>query len=109
MVLCVDAFVPKEGVPEMLQLLSDNVGDHLATAVQNVLGNTHPMLEQSIFADSLRPESVAAMNDLARKIWSGAFHDIVTQATTFSEKDVGQQGADQRIRVGMYFYHGPNL
>lgn len=107
--LCVDAFVPKEGTAEMLQLMSDNVGDHLAAAVKNVLGSTPPMLEQSIFADSLRPESVAAMNNLTRKIWLSAFHEIVHHATTLSDEDLGQQGADQRIRVGIYFYHGPNL
>jgi len=53
--LCADAFVPKDGAAEMLQLRSDNVGDHLAAAVQNVIGNAPPMLEQSIFADKLRP------------------------------------------------------
>lgn len=26
-----------------------------------------------------------------------------------SDEDAGQKGADRRIRVGMYFYHGPNL
>jgi len=104
-----DAFVPKDGAAEMLQLLSDNVGDHLAAAVENVLGRTPPMLEQSIFADSLRPKSVEQMNALARKVWQGAFHEIVRKATALSDKDAGQEGADQRIRVGMYFYHGPNL
>ena len=107
--LCADAFVPRDGTPEMLQLLSDNVGDHLAAAVENVLGSTPPMLEQSIFADSLRSQSVEQMNALARKVWQGAFNEIVRKATALSDKDAGQDGADHRIRVGMYFYHGPNL
>jgi hypothetical protein len=107
--LCADAFVPKDGAPEMLQLLSDNVGDHLAAAVQNVIGSKPAMLEQSIFADSLRPQSAEQMNALARKIWQGAFHQIVRKATALSDQDAGQDGADQRIRVGMFFYHGPNL
>jgi hypothetical protein len=107
--LCADAFVPKDGTAEMLRLLSDNVGDHLAAAVENVLGSTPPMLEQSIYANSLRAKSVEQMNALARKVWQGAFHEIVRQATALGDKDAGQEGADQRIRVGMYFYHGPNL
>lgn len=107
--LCADAFVPKDGTPEMLQLLSDNVGDHLAAAVQNVLGATPPMLEQSIYADNLQPQSVEQMSVLARKVWQAAFSEIVRKATALSDKDAGQEGADQRIRVGMYFYHGPNL
>jgi hypothetical protein len=106
--LCADAFVPRDGMPEMLQLLSDNVGDHLAAAVQNVLGSEPAMLEQSIFADSLRPQSVEQMSTLARKIWQGAFHEIVRQATALSDKDAGQDGAEHRIRIGMYFYHAPD-
>ena len=106
--LCVDAFVPKDGTPEMLQLLSDNVGDHLAAAVQNVLGATPPMLEQSIYANNLRPQSVEQMSVLARKVWQGAFHEIVRKATALSDKDAGEDGAEHRIRVGMYFYHAPD-
>ncbi|MEI8031374.1 MAG: DUF6502 family protein [Comamonadaceae bacterium] len=107
--LCMDAFVPKEGSAEMLQLFADNVGDHLAAAAHNLKSGTTPMLEQSVFADSLRPESVAALSNLARQIWSNAFHDVVRDATALSDQDREQPGADQRVRVGMYFYHGPNL
>lgn len=106
--LCADAFVPREGTPEMLQLLSDNVSDHLAAAVQNVLGAAPPMLEQSIHADNLRPQSVERMHALARKTWQGAFQEIVRRATTLREDDAGQEGANQRIRIGMYFYHEPD-
>jgi hypothetical protein len=106
--LCVDAFVPKKGAAEMLQLFSDNVADHIAAATHNIGGGT-PMLEQSVFADHLSAESAAALSALARKIWSSAFHDIVREATMLSEKDEGQEGADQRIRIGMYFYRGPDV
>jgi hypothetical protein len=107
--LCADALVPKEGAAEMLQLLSDNVADHLAAATHNLTGTLAPMLEQSVFADNLRPESVAAMNTLARQIWLRAFHELVPEATTLNEQDKGQSGADQRVRIGMYFYRGPNV
>ena len=106
--LCVDAFVPKEGAAEMMQLFSDNVGDHLAAATHNLRGTNAPMLEQSVFADGLRPESVDAMSALARQIWSSAFHDIVRDATKLNARDRGRSGADQRVRIGMYFYHGPD-
>lgn len=102
------AFVPREGAVEMLQLFSDNVADHLAAATHNLRQPSEPMLEQSVFADNLRPESVAAMNALVRQIWLSAFHEIVRDATERCDQDRGQSGADQRIRSGMYFYHGPN-
>ncbi len=107
--LCMEALVPKQGSAELLQLFSDNVGDHLAAAVHNLSRGADPMLEQSIYADNLRPESVAEINALSRKIWTSAFQTIVSNATALSDKDEGQAGANQRLRVGMYFYHGPNL
>jgi hypothetical protein len=103
------ALVPKQGTAEMLQLLSDNVGDHLAAATHNLGDSGPPMLEQSVFADDLRPESVSAMSDLARAIWLRACHEIVQDATALCDRDRGQSGADQRVRVGMYFYRGPNV
>jgi Family of unknown function (DUF6502) len=106
--LCADAFVPKKGDAEMLQLFSDNVGDHLAAATHNLKGSAAPMLEQSVFADNLRPASAAALSTMARQIWADTFHEIVREATALSDRDRGQPGADQRVRVGMYFYHGPN-
>ena len=107
--LIAKAFVPKKGAAEMLQLFSDNVGDHLAAATHNLRQPSAPMLEQSVFADGLRPESVAAMNALVRQIWLRAFHEIVRDATRLCDQDRGQSGADQRVRIGMYFYHGPNV
>jgi hypothetical protein len=106
--LCADGFVPRDGAPEMLQLLSDNVGDHLASAVQNVLGAAPPMLEQAIYASDLRPESVAQLHALARELWHAAFRQVVREATVLRDRDQGQPGADQRIRVGMYFFHEPD-
>lgn len=107
--LSTQALVPKKGAAEMLQLFSDNVADHLAAATHNLRQPSAPMLEQSVFADDLRPESVAALNALARQIWLRAFHEIVRDATKLCERDQGQGGADQRVRIGMYFYHGPNV
>lgn len=106
--LCTEAFVPSQGSAEMLQLFSDNVGDHLAAAVHNLSESGTQMLEQSIFADQLSPESVAALSALARQIWLKAFHEFVPEATALSDRDQGQAGADRRLRVGMYFYHGPD-
>ncbi len=103
------ALVPKEGTAEVLQLFSDNVGDHLAAATNNLRHSGPPMLEQSIFADHLRPESVARLNALAREIWLRAFHEVVRDATALCAQDLGKDGADQRVRFGMYFYHGPDV
>jgi hypothetical protein len=106
--LRMNAFVPETGSAELLKVFADNVADHAAAASSNLRRSTPPMLEQSVFADCLRPASVAVMDDLARKIWMRAFHEIVREATDLSERDQGHSDASQRIRIGMYMYHGPD-
>ncbi len=105
--LCVDAFVPSKSTADMLQLLSDNVGDHLAAAIHNLAATDAPMLEQSVFADEITPVSADAMAALARRIWSKAVRELVQQATTASANDAQRPDAQERVRVGMYFYRAP--
>lgn len=105
--LCSDGFVPKEGIAEMLQLFSDNVGDHMATAVQNIKGGSDPMLEQSVYANKLTHQSAATLNALSRQIWTKAFHEVVTEATKLCREDEQNPEANQRVRFGMYYYKGP--
>ena len=104
--LCADAFVPTDGRAEMLQLFSENVGDHIATAVNNLTGRA-PMLEQAVYADGLRPASAEALRALAREIWLKAFREFAREATKLYRRDEGLPDADRRVRFGMYCYRGP--
>lgn len=105
--LCAEGFVPKDGIAEMLRLFSDNLGDHMATAVQNIKGSSGPMLEQSVYANKLTHQSAETLNALSRQIWSRAFHEVVTEATRLCREDEQNPEANQRIRFGMYYYKGP--
>jgi len=105
--LCTTAFVPKEGYAEMLQLFADNVADHIATAACNIKGDVPPVLEQAIFADGLTPESASVLAALARTQWDRTFREFVRKATALTQRDQGRADADQRARLGSYFYHGP--
>jgi hypothetical protein len=107
--LRVNAFVPDAGSTELLQLFADNVADHVAAASSNLRRTEPPMLEQSVYADSLSPKSVAVMSGLARQIWLHAFHQMVREATVLCEQDQTSADADQRIRIGMYMYQGPDI
>ncbi|MFA7268229.1 MAG: DUF6502 family protein [Sterolibacterium sp.] len=107
LMLCADAFVPKEGIAEMLQLFSDNVGDHMATAAHNIARSGDPMLEQSVYANELRPQSAEALDALSRQIWARAFREVAAEATKLCRRDRGKPDANRRIRFGMYYYQGP--
>ncbi|MCX7174430.1 MAG: DUF6502 family protein [Proteobacteria bacterium] len=103
--LCKTAFVPQGGYGEMLQVLADNIGDHIAAAARNVEGRDPPVLEQAIFADGLTADSAGALAALARKQWDSTFRVFVREAIALSKRDKGRADADQRIRLGSYFFH----
>jgi hypothetical protein len=104
--LCAEAFVPKEGSAEMLQLFADNVADHIASAVSNISGAS-PMLEQAVFADGFTEESVETLTALSREIWLSGLKEIVREATKLNRQDEGRTDANRRFRLGMYSYRGP--
>lgn len=98
-------FVPKADLQQMLAFLSDNVGDHLEAAVENVATGNGRHLEQAIFADELSPESIRALQPRIIERWQALREEMVPVVTKLIEAD-RQAGRpqDQRIRIGLYSY-----
>ena len=61
-----------------------------------------------MFADGLSAESAAALSALSRELWSDVFQQMVLAATHLTEQDQGIDGANERVRLGMYFYRCPD-
>jgi hypothetical protein len=99
----VRSFVPAADIEELTQLFAANAADHLAAAVSNLTAENAAFLEQSIFADGLRPESVEALHSEARAAWARSFQAVVTKARQRVEEDRHSDG-EQRVRFGVYFY-----
>jgi len=99
------AFVPVGDQDRMLNLLGDNVGDHLSAAVANVLqgGNRH--LEQAVFADELSAESLALLYPLIMERWSELRDSMIpTLLSLIAEDRAAGRPQNQRIRIGIYTY-----
>lgn len=98
-------FVPKADLQQMLAFLSDNVGDHLEAAVENVATGNGRHLEQAIFADELSPESIRALQPRIIERWQALREEMVPVITQLIEAD-RQAGRpqDQRIRIGLYSF-----
>lgn len=100
-----NAFVPRTDAGQMLDLLGDNVGDHLDAAVGNVLQSGTNSLEQAIFADELSAESVEALRPLIKEQWQALCEAMVPKIAAMIEDDRGAgRKQDQRIRIGLYSY-----
>ncbi len=107
-------FVPINERAGMLGLLGDNVGDHFATAVGNVLGDTPRLLEQSLYADDLDDDAIAAVDAKVREIWFQSMDVLVPllevliyqsrRAASASASSGRDPARRRRLRVGMYVH-----
>lgn len=100
-----DSFVPGKDKARMFGFLGNNVGDHMAAAVANVLADKPAHLEQAIFADELSAESALKLRELVGAQWKGLLAGLVPEIEALIAADA-QAGrvADQRVRVGLYSY-----
>jgi hypothetical protein len=103
-----DAFIPRNDFTKMVELLADNVGDHLTGATSNVLGAAEPFLEQAVYADELSAESVEALRPLVSAQW----HQLRQALVPVLESLIAQDAAagrpqDQRVRIGLYSFATP--
>lgn len=102
--LALNDFVPKADLQQMLAFLSDNVGDHLEAASENITGaGSH--LEQAVFADELSAESIQALQPHIKAQWQKLRQELVPLIAEMIEADKkAGRVQDQRVRIGLYTY-----
>lgn len=100
-----DGFVPTGDQQRMLGFLSDNVGDHLAAAVSNVLGDGQRHFEQAIFADGISAASMQALRLLIGPQWKLLLETLVPPLEKMIEADMALPAdAQRRVRIGLYAF-----
>ncbi|HWI11803.1 MAG TPA: DUF6502 family protein [Burkholderiaceae bacterium] len=105
-----DAFVPRGDARRMFGFLGENVGDHLAGAVENVLGDGQRHFEQAVFADELSEESMQQVRTLVTAQWRLLMQAMVPELERLIERDrIGAKTADRRLRIGLYTYEAQTL
>ncbi len=104
-----NAFVPRQGFDELAYYFGRNLRDHIAASSHNLAGVGDPLLERAVYYDKLTPESVAALEKLARELGVEALVRINREALRLADGDEGKANADQRMSVGIYFYRGPDI
>ena len=98
-------FFSPADLEDKLARLSENVEDHVAAAVANIIEPTPRFLEQSVFSDELSEASAATLQTLMRQEWQRSFNTVLEKAIALEADDVKHSRvANTRMRVGMYFY-----
>lgn len=98
-----NGFIPPPGSLELIELFGNNLTDHAAAAVANLLGSA-PRLEQSVFAEGITAESAELLGVLARKLWAQARAEMIAQASGCFEQDHDTPDANHRMRFGVYYW-----
>ena len=104
------AFVPRDDLARMVGFLGQNVGDHLAAGVANVLGDERRHFEQALFADELSDESIAAAKKLVNAQWRALTAALVPELEELVRADrrasegAATHRAERRMRIGLYSY-----
>lgn len=99
------AFIPKPGEREAQSLLAANVADHLAAGVHNLTEIARPpFIEQAVYANELRLQSIQALSELSALLWQQIAEQVLQEAIKYCAQDEGQQDALYRFRFGAYQY-----
>lgn len=106
--LQVESAVPRGDRARMDQFLGANVGDHLAAAVANVLGDGRQHFEQALFADGLSERSLQSLRPVIAEQWRALTDVLVPQLEKLIDEDTKAGVAqEQRVRIGLFSYQAP--
>jgi Family of unknown function (DUF6502) len=100
------AYVPEKGSEEKAFYFGQNIHDHLAVSVNNMLGASPSQLERSVYYHRLTPASVETLQKLATDIGMRAIQEVNRLAIELDRIDAGRPEATQRMNFGLYFYSG---
>ena len=99
------SFFSSNDQEDRLARASENIEDHMAAAVTNIIEPSSRFLEQSVYSDELSDASTATLHTLMREEWQRTFNTVLEKAITLETDDAKHSRvAKTRMRVGMYFY-----
>lgn len=104
-ILQTGSFTPTPKMDESKQLFTENISDHLAAGLHNLVKNDNAFLEQAIFADELTENSIEELKKLSSVLWEDMVNKIVSVAIEQCKKDENSPNANQRFRLGVFQYN----
>ncbi|MEM9011596.1 MAG: DUF6502 family protein [Pseudomonadota bacterium] len=100
--LIAPAYLPGAGSEAQLAYLADNLGDHAAVAVANVLGADPPRFERAVHFNRMPAEALAEIAALAEARQQALLEEIAAVARARQAPD--DPTARGRFRLGAYLF-----
>jgi len=98
------AFVPEHSFNDKAQYFGRHIHDHLAACANNLLAETDPMLERSVYFSALTKESLAQLRTIAETQSQELLKKVNQHAQQLHTEDMGKPDATHRMRLGIYWY-----
>ncbi|MEM8793175.1 MAG: DUF6502 family protein [Pseudomonadota bacterium] len=99
-----EAFFGPADTDQKIHFFAENVGDHIAAAVENLLADEPPFMERAVFYNRLSPKSVAELEEAARTHGMEALTALNTRANALQNEDLEKADGTERFRFGVFFY-----
>ena len=99
-----DAFVGAGDAEQKIFFFAENIGDHMAAAVDNLLRDQPQFLERAVFYNRLRAASVDEIEAHARERAMDLLVDLNRMANTHQSTDKLEEDGTERFRFGVFFY-----
>ncbi len=101
-----EAFLPGRDDAALLGYFGANLGDHAEASAANVLAAPAPgpFFERAVHYNQLTPDSVAALETLARDLQTKALVRLNAEALALQTRDRGKAEATGRFRCGAFIF-----
>ncbi len=104
--LNVDAFIPAKGFDEKAFYFGQNMHDHIAAGMQNLMSDPSPYFDRCVYHDMLTPSSVKALDETVRELGMQMLHAVNRRAMELKQQqEAGDATARFRMNFGTYFYN----
>jgi hypothetical protein len=103
-----EAFVPDSGLDEKSYFMGRNLRDHIAACAHNITHAGPPMLERSVYYDSLTDDDIAELEAASKEIGMQSLQLINRKAMALQQLSDGKPNAARRMNFGLYFFHAPD-
>lgn len=99
-----DVFLGPADPDQRVHFFAENVGDHIAAAVDNLLADNPKFMERAVFYNRLTPGSVDQVEAHAREQASMILEALNEKANDLQAQDLEDQAGTERFRFGVFFY-----
>ena len=99
-----DAFLGPADPDQKVYFFAENVGDHIAAAVENLLADEPAFMERAVFYNRLTSASIDEIEAEARKLGGDALLALNEKAHARQTEDLDAPEGTHRFRFGVFFY-----